>query len=82
MNRDESRGRSYRTTSNIIEWGNLNFYSKLDRKTLILKTVYKTKIVSIRQCEVFTEEVYLDTMSKIMKKYQSQIDKQMTDNKI
>ena len=72
----------FRTTKDIIEWGNLNRYSKLDRKTLRLKTVVKTKVVSIRQCEVYSKEVYLKKMEKLMKKYQKQIDDTLIGNKI
>jgi len=57
---------TFTTTNKTVEWGDTLLRHILDRKTLLLKVIRKTKVVSNYKCEVTDgKEVFIIQMKKI-----------------
>ena len=65
---------SFTTTNKTIEWGNIQLRHILNRQTLLLKLINKTKVVSKYKCEVVEgEKVFTKKMKKIRDLYRSEL---------
>jgi len=75
----------FKTTTKIIEWGGgVDLRWELDRKTLKLKEISKTKITYEYQCKVFSKDDYSDRMEEYRDLVQQFFDEELKklDNKI
>ena len=76
---------TFTTTNKTVEWGDTLLRHILDRKTLLLKVIRKTKVVSNYKCEVTDgKEVFIIQMKKIRYIYRSEVKEKLKklENKI
>ena len=76
---------NFTTSNKTLEWGDTLLRHILDRKTLLLKVIRKTKVVSNYKCEVTDgKEVFIIQMKKIRYIYRSEVKEKLKklENKI
>ena len=76
---------TFRTTNKTLKWGDIIYRNILDRKTLVLKFIKRTKVVSNYKCEVTDgKEDFIIQMKKIKYIYQSKLKEKLKklENKI
>ena len=76
---------NFTTSNKTLEWGDTLIRNILDRKTLLLKVIRKTKVVSNYKCEVTDgKEVFIIQMKKIRYIYRSKVKEKLKklENKI
>jgi hypothetical protein len=72
----------FNTSSDKIEWGNTYERWELDRKSLKLKEIGKTKLKDEHQCEVYSQKIYLEKIEEMRKTLQNLNSIKLKDNKI
>ena len=73
----------FSSTINEIEWGSsVNWRYKLDRKTLTLKEIMFTQVVTKRKCEVLSKTDFNERIKNLKKQYQKNYDLKLKGNKI
>ena len=70
------------TTLTKIKWGSMDDSSELDRKSLKLKDIRKSKLIDEYQCEVFSHKIYFQKFEEMREQRQNWISKKLKNNKI
>ena len=77
-----TEGTVFTTSSDKIKWGDTSERWELDRKSLKIKEIEKTKLKDEHQCEVYSQKVYLEKIEEMRKTLQHLNSIKMKDNKI
>ena len=77
----EGMVQKYETTTSIIRWKIGDLISTLDRKSLVLQSRVGEGELN-HQCKVFTKEDLIEEVNKLVKMYQTELEKSISENKI